>query len=346
MEGELSDDGDRRPLVWALTTGRVGDDAQVMLAANAVGGIVRQVNLKFNRLRKIPNRFMGATMRAVKNTPDLSGPWPDLVVGAGCRTVPPALWIRKQSGGSARLLRIGRPRAPLHWFDLVLTTPQYGLPSADNVMVISLPFAETPDHEAGVGGSVFAVLGGDSRTSRVTPEFAIQFGRKAMQMATEMGANLRICTSPRTPARAAAALVKMLPDGVETHIWRPDQPGPYRDWLNTAQACLTSGDSVSNISDAILTGRSATVLIPPAVSWLAAVEHIGGVALKHRILKNGNRSFLAPPPDTGALISHMLDIGWALRSDENTVTFEGSAEKLRLEHNRAICRIMSLARGC
>ena len=91
MEGELSDDGDRRPLVWALTTGRVGDDAQVMLAANAVGGIVRQVNLKFNRLRKIPNRFMGATMRAVKNTPDLSGPWPDLVVGAGCRTVPPRL---------------------------------------------------------------------------------------------------------------------------------------------------------------------------------------------------------------------------------------------------------------
>lgn len=345
MEGKYTDAEYHRPVVWALTSGRVGDDAQVMLAANAVGGAVRQIDLKFNRLRKIPNRFMGATLRSVKNTPDLSGPWPDLVVGAGCRTVPPALWIKKQSGRSARLLRIGRPRAPLHWFDLVLTTPQYGLPRAENVMVISLPLAETSDPEAGGDGSVFAVLGGDSRTSRVTSEFAIQFGRKAVQLATEMGANLKICTSPRTPARAAAALAKMLPDGVEMHIWRPDQPGPYREWLNTAQACLTSGDSVSNISDAILTGRSATVLIPPTVGWLAAVERFGGASLKHWVLKGGNRSFLAPPPDTGALTSHMLDIGWARRIDENALTFEGAAGKLKREHDRAICRIMSLARA-
>lgn len=335
---------DEKPLVWALTTGRVGDDAQVMLAANAAGGTVKKIDLKFNRLRKIPNRFMGATLRAVKNQPDLSGPWPDLVVGAGCRTVPPALWIKKQSGGIAKVLRIGRPRAPLQWFDMVLTTPQYGLPTTESVLLISLPLAEAPVSETSSNGSVVAVLGGDSRTSQVTPEFAVQFGRKAVQMATELGTDLKICTSPRTPATAAAALVTMLPDGVETHIWRPDQPGPYRDWLSSAKACLVSGDSVSSISDAILTGQDATVLMPPSVRWLAGAERVGGAALKRWFLRGGNRTFLAPPPDTGALISHMLDTGWARRDDESTVTFEGSAEKLRQEHERAASRIRMLAR--
>lgn len=332
----------KRPLVWALTTGRIGDDSQVMLAAEAVGGKVKTIELKFNRLRKIPNRLMGASTRSIKNTPMLGGPWPDLVVGAGCRSVPLALWIKKQSGGRSRLLRLGRPRAPLEWFDLIVTTPQYGLPASSNVMKISLPFASAPATAPSCDGPVVAVFGGDSRTCRFTAEFARAFACQAAEMAKALGTNLKVVTSPRTPSHAADALVEALADGVDVHLWRRDETGPYHAWLNVAQACLVTGDSASSITDAILTTQPVTVIMPPSSRWLTAVQFIGGRAMKKWFLKGGNRSVLAPPPDIETFISHIEDMGCARRVDKSTIIIEGASDIATREHAIGKARICEL----
>src|SRR5690606_33212554 len=91
--------------------------------------------------RRLPRVVIGASLLSVdraRSSP-LVPPWPDLVISIGHRSAHAARWIRRQSGGRTRLVVLGRPRAPLGLFDLVVTTPQYGLPRRANVIHNLMP---------------------------------------------------------------------------------------------------------------------------------------------------------------------------------------------------------------
>lgn len=332
-----------RPLVWALTTGRVGDDAQVMVAAEATGGDVKTIDIRFNRWREAPNNLMGASLRSVVDTSELSAPWPDIVIGAGRRSVPAAMWIKEQSGGMARLIRLGRPRAPLHWFDLVITTPQYGLPKAANVMHISLPLMASPIEQAFQRHAVVAVFGGDSWTCRVTPKFAQAFAGRLEAKGQQLKAQTKVSTSPRTPSMVALALIDALSPSVETHLWRAGESGPYRSWLGQARACLVTGDSVSGITDAIMTGSPVTIVTPPPARWLALARTFGGAPLRRWFDTGGNNVILAPPPNIDGLIGHLVNSGCAERIDADAIEVTGAADVIGAEHDEARARIRTLA---
>ena len=130
-----------RPLIWVLEGEKAGDNAQGRELAARIGGSTLFRRLRYNLLYKAPNFLLGERLASLnrRSSDPLSAPWPDLVIGVGRRSVPVARWIKKQSGGRARLLQIGRPRARLDLFDLIITTPQYGLPPAANVIELALP---------------------------------------------------------------------------------------------------------------------------------------------------------------------------------------------------------------
>jgi len=147
--------GNCEPRIWVLLGQRTGDNAQALAVGHAVaeamGGKVLEKPLAYNGHYRTPNLLLGATLRSLRReTRDRLGPpWPDLVVGVGRRSVPVARWIGKQSGGSAKLVQIGRPRAPIAWFDIVVTTPQYRLPEAANVLHLLLPPLPPPALDPG-----------------------------------------------------------------------------------------------------------------------------------------------------------------------------------------------------
>ena len=126
-----------------LQTARAGDNAQVLEIARRLGGdpVVKKVT--FNALHNLPNWMLGASLASLvpEAQRQFVAPWPDLVIAAGKRTVPIVRWIRAASGGRTKLVQIGRPRAKLAHFDLVISTPQYGLPRLPNVVELALPFA-------------------------------------------------------------------------------------------------------------------------------------------------------------------------------------------------------------
>jgi mitochondrial fission protein ELM1 len=136
-------DTHHRPLIWVLKGLRQGDNAQAMALALQIGGRVETKQLGFNRLHVLPNWLAGAGVGHL--TPEtrklLRPPWPHAVVATGRRTARVALWIKTQSGGHTKLIQIGRPRMNVNAFDVVVTTPQYGLPLGGSVMDIALPFA-------------------------------------------------------------------------------------------------------------------------------------------------------------------------------------------------------------
>ncbi|MGB0506485.1 MAG: ELM1/GtrOC1 family putative glycosyltransferase [Pikeienuella sp.] len=342
MSADAAEVDKKGPIVWALTTGRVGDDSQVLVAAKAAGGSIYTKDLRFNLWRELPNAMLGPSLRSLTSSTGLSEPWPDLVVGAGRRSVAAAMWIKQQSGGKSRLLRLGRPRAPLDWFDLILTTPQYGLPSAPNVLRMSLPLSEPPKTEPNGRDAVFAVLGGDSWTCKVTPELAQAFAQRATDLALSLKAPLKVATSPRTPAMAALALADALPEAAEVNLWRTGQTGQYQAWMAQAKACLVTGDSASVMSDAIMTGSPVTVVTPPDARWLAYIRKLGGGPVRRWLETGGNNGLLAPPPNVDALSNHLIANGCAKKVERDVIVIDGAAALAKQEHAEANERIKAL----
>ncbi len=253
-------------LIWALLGPRTGDNNQVLALAEAVaratGGEVRRLPLRYNALRLLPNRIDAG--RACLDAPSralLAPPWPDLVIGVGQRSVPVARWIRRRCG--APVVQLGRPRCHPSRLDLVITTPQYGVPPGPQVL--ELPAVLTPPPPPAAAGEAVAalVLGG--------PSWPWQLDAAAIEAAcTRLLAGplpLRVIASRRTPPAIIARLRALLPPGAFL-----EGAGAYRDLLGRAAGITVTADSVSMVSEALATGRPVhrlpLRLRPLAGAWL------------------------------------------------------------------------------
>lgn len=324
--------------VWLLLGLKQGDNAQVRALAEALGEPAREFQLLHNGLYRVPNNLLGASLASLRADPGFAPPWPDLVIGVGRRSAPAGRWIAKASGGKAKLIWLGRPRAPLGWFDLVLTTPQYRLRPAPNVTPLSLPFA-APAPASG-GGYLVAALGGRSLASIITPEFIDRFAEAAAALAAARGLALRVTTSPRSPEGAGGRLSALLGAEAEIYDWRAakGEGNLYRRWLAEAGAVLVSGESVSLIADAVGTGAPVAILNPPDSPRLAAIMRLPGAKYWRGA---GGLFFLAPPPDPAAIFRRFKALGFARREGE-LMLIEGAAPVVEAERRDAVARIRAL----
>src|SRR5690606_31608890 len=124
---------------------RAGDNAQVLALGRALGWPTTVKQLRYDPDEPTDFKDRGASLIGLDraNSDALEAPWPEAIIAIGRRSVPVARWIRDQARttGGAEVLHVhlGRPRVNLDLFDLVVTTPQYNLPAAANVMEITLP---------------------------------------------------------------------------------------------------------------------------------------------------------------------------------------------------------------
>ncbi len=265
----------RAPRVWVLTGHRHGDAEQLRTLARALDWPWEEKRLAYNGFHHLPNRLAGASRWGVDGAASdpLEGPWPDVVLACGKRSVPVARWIRRQSGGHAQLIHLGRPWAPLHHFDLVVTTPQYGLPLRDNVRCNVLPLnrprvqddpaatAHWAEAFAGLPRPWIGVLvGGGTRPYRFDAAEGRRLGGLLNDLARRHGGALLVTTSPRTPADAVAALFDTIDAPAHLHHWGAGGGGnPLGAYLAAADRFVVTGDSASMMAEALVTGRPVEV---------------------------------------------------------------------------------------
>ena len=199
-------------------------------------------------------------------------PWPDLVLIAGGRAVIDARRIRHASGGKSRVVCLGRPWAPLDWFDLVITTPQYRLPAADNVITLDLPLNLPPavgeeelawwrgEFDALPRPMLGVLLGGDSGSYRFDAVCAERIAKSINELAVRAGGSAVVVGSPRTSAAALAAIEKRLDVPGQMHRWAPQAANPYGALLRLADAVLVTGDSASMLAEACNSGKPVAML--------------------------------------------------------------------------------------
>src|SRR5581483_7795553 len=134
-----------QPRVWLLLGERQGDNAQVLALGRALtrelGWPHETKQIYYDDKCEIPFRDRGASLIGIdlERSDRLSAPWPDIVIAIGRRAAPISRWLKEQTNGRLLNVHLGRPRMGYQYFDLIFTTPQYGLPGAPNVTKFLLP---------------------------------------------------------------------------------------------------------------------------------------------------------------------------------------------------------------
>ena len=351
--------GESAAAIWVLLGSRHGDNQQLLAIAQALGMPYRAIQLQFNAASKLGPSLLGATRLSWSNrsAAPLRAPWPRVVLAAGRRSVPAARWIQRQSGGRTRLVHVNRPWAPLTWFDLVVSTPQYVLPHRDNVLVNRMPFmaSELPcagaampaslrQHEAAMPRPwTLVMVGGNSRPYVLDDSAAAGLAHRVNEEVRSSGGSAWVLGSPRTPASAMDRIERALAVPSQVVRWGRAE-NPYPALRQTAERFIVTMDSASMLSEALLSGRPVRPFPLPArpdwrwrlaTGWRAAAERAPASLLA--------RSFEALH-ELGWL-SSVRDIGLLVRALEAAHVFDGQGrapELARQERQATVARIRRL----
>ena len=252
--------------IWVLMGHRRGDNNQLLALAEGLGVPFETRTMEYrwmSRARwKVFRTSAGHLKPAARRW--LEPPWPDLVIGIGQRTVPVARWIRKQSGGRTRLIRLGHPRAPNRLFDLVITTRQYPVPPGSNVLTLPLAmnrFRTAPEPTADertwlaaqARPHLLLSLGGTAPMWQLDISALHDAAGKLVERATKARGTLIVVGSPRTPPEAFDVVRQAAGDAPNVAI--VDKEVRYPVLLADGDEHFVTADSVSMISEAVVTGK-------------------------------------------------------------------------------------------
>lgn len=245
------------PKIWILSRGRKGDLDQMETLARALGWPFEIKTLTF-RGPEIP---VLAKLLLRNREQVLSGPWPDLVFCAEASPSVIARDIGRASGGAARTVCLGRPAGTADRFDLVITSAQYRIPPAANVVELAMPLASGGDSAPtapAADGPIAVIVGGSAAPDLLDGKAALQLAADAMAYAEGKHATLAVHTSPRTPKEVVAALKSAIGAPHRLHVFGEGE-NRYRQLLAEASEIVVTSDSVSMVADALATGRPVSV---------------------------------------------------------------------------------------
>ncbi|MEO7654303.1 MAG: ELM1/GtrOC1 family putative glycosyltransferase [Sphingomicrobium sp.] len=250
--------------VWLLLGPRPVDNNQALALGEALAMPFTVKTLAYNWLQHLSLRLPPTLVSLnPESSAGLRPPWPDLVVAVGRRSVPAARWIKRESGGRSKIVRIGHPRSQADLFDLIIITRQYAIPEGDNVVLLPVTmsrFVPPPPPSAQEQKWIDALprpirlvaVGGPTKYWRLNAEPIVRALAVAEGCAVAM-------TSRRTPPK----LLKRLSEEVEAH---PNARLIYGDFpsfsalLGRADEIYVTGDSLSMLSEAVQAGKPVAII--------------------------------------------------------------------------------------
>ncbi len=289
-EGASTSSGESSALlIWILHSTGAGANRQLLDMASALDAQHEVKYVLDPPLRAFLDRFTPGAHRRIpaRKREALSPPWPDLVLIGGGRSLVDALRIRHASGGHSRIVCLGRPGAPFHWVDCIITTPQYRLPQHPRVLHLEMPLNHADPNACAEAGAAWrdrfahlprpwygVLLGGDSGSYRFTTAAAAELGRE-LDALTAAGGSVLITTSPRTPPGVLETMLESIAAPHFCHRWQPGQSdNPLPAILGLADKFVVTADSASMLAEACSTGRPVAGFEPP-LRWRARLAGRG-----------------------------------------------------------------------
>lgn len=277
-----------------------------------------------------------------------SPPWPDLVLTAGRRNEAVARWIQHASGHRSKVVHIGRPWHHARHFDLVITTPQYQVDAAPNVVMMNLPLHQPPqpslaqekfDHLP--RPRIVLLIGGNSGALTLRTQLAKKLISQTNALAHRLGGSVLASTSARTPAFLRPLLGEL---SVPHHVWCWGEPdNPYQDYLSVADAFVVTSDSVSMLAEAISTSRPVLIFDLAERRWWRRIAHYRPNALLHRAAMRIAPSRLKR--DAGRIHQRLVEAGRAHWLGAELAELPTSQPLAHQDLNTASASVRELFRG-
>jgi mitochondrial fission protein ELM1 len=303
-----TDMGMRQRSIWLLKHRRAGDLAQMRnLAAMFRNGhgndgastwAVEEKQLVFRGPDFTHIAPAAGWLLDRKASDSLAPPWPDAIVAAEASAAAVAKDLKARAGDRTKLIVVGRPAGEITNFDLILTTAQYGLPAAPNVVTLPLPLATSPlasveerrillERMAGKPRPWIAVLiGGRVPPDALNTKAITQIAEAARSRAQESGGTYIVLTSPRTGKACDEAIREQMSDAGLLQVWtEASTPNLYRAVIAEADSFLVTSDSVSMTVEALNSGKPVSVFMLPQESPMgrhvvSALNRSAGIAVE------------------------------------------------------------------
>ncbi|MBU4434806.1 MAG: mitochondrial fission ELM1 family protein [Alphaproteobacteria bacterium] len=268
-------------ILWAISDGRAGIEAQAIGLAEAVAREARaqgqEVRIEIKRVGwtgrvgRLPWWLNWLPRRWLTPESDINAPWPDLWIAAGRATLPLSIRAKRWSGGKTFVVQIQDPRVPPHMFDLVIP-PKHDRLSGDNILSITgsphrvtsprlvSEYEKFKDQLDDLPRPRVAVLlGGKSKAFDLPVERAAQMAHQIQIPLEQDGGSLLMTFSRRTPEPARALLTARLRH-LPGLIWDGEGPNPYFAFLAAADYILVTEDSTNMATEAASTGKPVFIL--------------------------------------------------------------------------------------
>lgn len=282
--------------IWVLTGAKMGDNAQVLRAAHAIGlpFEIRKITVKpeweFAKPKVSPSLHHIDSERS----DPLSAPWPDVVITIGRRLSLAALWIKQQSGGKTAIALFNAPKGSSDGFDLLVVPQFYQIKDGPNVLRIGLPLIAADPARIAVAGATYAdslgamprplnvlLLGGDMGKNRLEARFAADVVRQMRQSFAKTG-SIFVSTSRRTSNEAANAVARELLPGDGLYRWSEGATdNPYFGLLAHGDSFTVTHDSLSMLTEVARLGRPLAIAEPSQPSLLGrAIGYFTGSGVR------------------------------------------------------------------
>src|SRR5438309_2504279 len=200
----------KRVDVWVLLGPHRGDNNQALALAEGLGRPFRTIEMQYRWFAHLP--ALARSVSISQLTPEaqrkITPPWPSLVIGIGQRSVPVTRYIKEASGGRSTIVRLGDPMISPRYFDLVLTTAQYAVGEAENVIRLPINLTNSsgiiPDRIEDRWLERFArprrlvVIGGKTSLWRFDPKTVSEAIAELQARARIEGRSVLAVSSPRT----------------------------------------------------------------------------------------------------------------------------------------------------
>jgi mitochondrial fission protein ELM1 len=281
--------GTRPLLIWAVSDGRAGIEAQSVGLAEALARqrkakvVVKRVGWK-GRLGRLPWWLNLLPKQWLTPGSGIEPPWPDIWVAAGRATLPLSIRMKAWSGGKTFVVQIQDPRVPPQMFDVVIP-PRHDRLKGDNVVSITgsphrvtakrlkAEYAHFKDRIASLPHPRVAVLvGGRSKGFDISSKRAAAMAHEIQLPLEQAGGSLMMTFSRRTPMPARELLTARLRQAPGL-IWDGTGENPYFAFLAAADYILVTEDSANMAAEAASTGKPVFVLKMDGSSYKFRLFH-------------------------------------------------------------------------
>lgn len=278
-------------------------------------------SLKEYRLASSEPGFVVRRLFGLAPLPDLDLDTQLVVAGGWLPTRVARIVAKRQS--QLRLVFAGRKAGPAEESgSVIIQCRHFGLPPHRHRLTSALPLnAGLPESQSGSQAwqswldspqRAAALIGGDSRSHRLSASDARKLGRELSAWAAQTGQHLLLVTSRRSRP-VISALRDSLASNDLLYVWQAgDEDNPYSLALAHADTLVVTGESESMLADAASRGRG--FLVYPLAersgsTWRRFSAWVAEKAVRPRFNRRGS---IRPQQGTTYLCARALERGWVL----------------------------------